>query len=64
MKNKKLPVGIFDSGTGGLTVMDAIVNFDGFNNQNKKQQKCDDEENANNNQQRGGKEVCRVRERN
>ena len=34
-KNKKLPIGIFDSGTGGLTVMDAIVNYDGFNNQNK-----------------------------
>jgi glutamate racemase len=35
VKNKKLPIGIFDSGTGGLTVMDAIVNFDGFNNQSK-----------------------------
>jgi glutamate racemase len=34
-KNKELPIGIFDSGTGGLTVMDAIVNFDGFNNQNQ-----------------------------
>lgn len=33
VKNKKLPIGIFDSGTGGLTVMDAIVNYDGFNNQ-------------------------------
>jgi glutamate racemase len=33
VKNKKLPVGIFDSGTGGLTVMDAIINYDGFNNQ-------------------------------
>jgi glutamate racemase len=33
VKNKRLPVGIFDSGTGGLTVMDAIVNFDGFINQ-------------------------------
>lgn len=32
-KNKNLPIGIFDSGTGGLTVMDAILNFDGFNNQ-------------------------------
>ena len=31
-KNKSLPIGIFDSGTGGLTVMDAIINFDGFNN--------------------------------
>ncbi len=35
VKNKSLPIGIFDSGTGGLTVMDAIVNYDGFNNQNK-----------------------------
>lgn len=32
VKNKKLPIGIFDSGTGGLTVMDAIVNYDGFDN--------------------------------
>lgn len=31
-KNKKLPIGIFDSGTGGLTVLDAIVNSDEFNN--------------------------------
>jgi glutamate racemase len=35
VKNKQLPIGIFDSGTGGLTVMDAIVNYDGFNNQTK-----------------------------
>jgi len=35
VKHKKLTIGIFDSGTGGLTVMDAIVNYDGFNNQNK-----------------------------
>jgi len=34
-KNKKLPIGIFDSGTGGLTVLDAIVSYDGFNNQSK-----------------------------
>jgi len=27
-----LPVGIFDSGTGGLTVLNAIVQFDQFNN--------------------------------
>jgi len=27
-----LPIGIFDSGTGGLTVLDAIVNFDSFDN--------------------------------
>ncbi len=31
-KNKKLPIGIFDSGTGGLTVLDAILNSDNFNN--------------------------------
>ena len=31
-KNKKLPIGIFDSGTGGLTVLDAIVNSDQFDN--------------------------------
>ena len=34
IKNSKLPIGIFDSGTGGLTVMDAIVNFDKYNNVN------------------------------
>ncbi|OQX99998.1 MAG: hypothetical protein B6I20_09365 [Bacteroidetes bacterium 4572_117] len=34
-KNRKvLPIGIFDSGIGGLTVMDAIINFDKFNNSN------------------------------
>lgn len=27
-----LPIGVFDSGTGGLTVLDAIVKFDQFNN--------------------------------
>ena len=31
-KDKSLPIGVFDSGTGGLTVLDAIVNFDQFNN--------------------------------
>ncbi len=30
--NPKLPIGIFDSGTGGLTVLDAILNSDNFNN--------------------------------
>ena len=35
VKNKTLPIGIFDSGTGGLTVMDAIVNYDGFNNESR-----------------------------
>ncbi len=33
VNNKSLPIGIFDSGTGGLTVMDVIVNYDGFNNE-------------------------------
>ncbi len=28
-----LPIGIFDSGTGGLTVLDAIMRMDRFNNQ-------------------------------
>ena len=28
VKDKTLPVGVFDSGTGGLTVLKAIVNFD------------------------------------
>jgi len=32
--NPQLPIGVFDSGTGGLTVLDAIVNFDKFNNDN------------------------------
>jgi glutamate racemase len=30
--NKDLPVGVFDSGTGGLTVLDAIVRFDRYKN--------------------------------
>ncbi len=30
--DKTLPVGVFDSGIGGLTVLDAIINFDGFKN--------------------------------
>lgn len=28
------PIGVFDSGTGGLTVLDALVNFDQYNNAN------------------------------
>lgn len=28
----KLPIGVFDSGIGGLTVMEAILSIDGFNN--------------------------------
>ncbi|NGM72394.1 glutamate racemase [Sphingobacterium sp. SGL-16] len=35
----KLPIGVFDSGTGGLTVLDALVNFDQFNNHTKHQGK-------------------------
>lgn len=31
-KDKALPIGVFDSGTGGLTVLDAIVRFDQFDN--------------------------------
>jgi glutamate racemase len=34
-KNPNLPIGIFDSGTGGLTVLDAIVNFDRYNNDDR-----------------------------
>ena len=33
VQDKTLPVGVFDSGTGGLTVLNAIVNFDKFQNQ-------------------------------
>lgn len=29
---KKLPIGVFDSGTGGLTVMQAMLTLDAFNN--------------------------------
>jgi glutamate racemase len=32
--NKNLPIGVFDSGTGGLTVLKAIVNYDQNNNEN------------------------------
>jgi glutamate racemase len=35
VKNKSLPIGVFDSGTGGLTVLDAIVNYDGFDNKSQ-----------------------------
>jgi len=31
----QLPIGVFDSGTGGLTVLDALVNFDQHNNISK-----------------------------
>ena len=39
---KDLPIGIFDSGTGGLTVLDAIVNFDMYNNSNHQYNKTGD----------------------
>lgn len=32
--DQSLPIGIFDSGTGGLTVLDVIVNSDLYNNEN------------------------------
>lgn len=34
--DNSLPIGVFDSGTGGLTVLDALVNFDSYNNENRK----------------------------
>lgn len=34
VKDKSLPIGVFDSGTGGLTVLKAIVNYDENNNEN------------------------------
>jgi glutamate racemase len=34
--DQTLPVGVFDSGTGGLTVLNAIVNFDKFQNKTDK----------------------------
>ena len=30
--NKQLPIGVFDSGTGGLTILQAILTLDAFNN--------------------------------
>ncbi len=33
-QSKYLPIGIFDSGTGGLTVLEQILKFDEFNNEN------------------------------
>lgn len=30
--NERLPIGVFDSGTGGLTVLDAIINLDQYDN--------------------------------
>ncbi len=37
-----LPIGVFDSGTGGLTVLNAILNYDSHNNQNHKQESTGD----------------------
>lgn len=31
----QLPIGVFDSGTGGLTVLDALVRFDSYQNANR-----------------------------
>lgn len=28
----KLPIGVFDSGTGGLTILDALIRYDGYQN--------------------------------
>lgn len=33
--DKNLPIGFFDSGTGGLTVLDALVTFDQYNNEER-----------------------------
>lgn len=35
--DKTLPIGVFDSGTGGLTVLDALVNFDKYNNKDQRE---------------------------
>jgi len=35
VKDKSLPIGVFDSGTGGLTILNKLVDFDLFNNQSK-----------------------------
>ena len=34
--NKQLPIGVFDSGTGGLTILQAILTLDAFNNKTGK----------------------------
>ncbi|MFM2359428.1 MAG: hypothetical protein RLY16_1421, partial [Bacteroidota bacterium] len=31
-QQSRLPIGVFDSGTGGLTILEAILNLDEFNN--------------------------------
>lgn len=32
-QQKSLPIGVFDSGTGGLTVLEAMLSLDAFNNE-------------------------------
>jgi|GEM_PF-6730244 len=34
--NKQLPIGVFDSGTGGLTILQAILTLNAFNNKTEK----------------------------
>ncbi|HZK60487.1 MAG TPA: hypothetical protein VFC41_00335, partial [Anaerovoracaceae bacterium] len=40
-----LPIGMFDSGTGGLTVLRALIDFDSYDNSNKKSLKGGDGKN-------------------
>ena len=35
-KQNSLPIGVFDSGTGGLTVLEAMLTLDAFNNETGK----------------------------
>ena len=35
-KKTSLPIGVFDSGTGGLTVLEALLTLDAFNNETGK----------------------------
>lgn len=34
--SRELPIGVFDSGTGGLTILNTLISFDRYNNQTKK----------------------------
>lgn len=43
-RERRLPVGVFDSGTGGLTVLDAIVNLDKYDNETHRYKKGGDGE--------------------
>lgn len=36
VNDASLPIGVFDSGTGGLTILDAIVKFDEYNNTSRR----------------------------